>query len=176
MIPSKLSPKDPDNYECLGYVAREADINGNIEQEFDYSKYACLHKRYLKDAVLSKKLWHSMGDPYPSDYINKMMEPFHLNLFSPGRSKDDTSTIIFDNFYKPGDTPKFLDAGEDNIAETWMAPPAFDAPDPKINIYQVNDVTLVKKFEGQYDAFSVWKPRKMDGLYPIGDIFVASES
>ena len=117
-----------------------------------------------------------MGDPYPSDYLNRQMEPFHLNLFSPGRSKDDTSTIIFDNFYKPGDTPKFLDAGKDNIAETWMAPPAFDAPDPKINIYQVNDVTLVKKFEGQYDAFSVWKPRKMDGLYPIGDIFVASES
>ena len=44
---------------------------------------------------------------------------------------------------------------------------------------QVNNVKLVKKFAAkafEFNAFSVWKPEKVDGLYPIGDIFVSSES
>ena len=37
----------------------------------------------------------------------------------------------------------------------------------------------VKSFPAQgsnLDAFSVWKPEPVPGLFPIGDIFVASES
>ena len=56
---------------------------------------------------------------------------------------------------------------------------AFNAPVPKINIYQVADVVKVKAFDatdGNLDAFSVWKPKKSPGLYPIGDIFVKSNN
>ena len=124
----KLEPEDSENYECLGYVARRARSDGELVEDFDFNKYACIHKRYLKDGILNKKLWQSEAD--------RQRDNIHLNLFSPGRSKDDTSTVIFDNFYQPDDTPKFIDTGKGNVDETWMAPPAFDAPDPKINIYQ----------------------------------------
>ena len=38
---------------------------------------------------------------------------------------------------------------------------------------------LVKSFpnsDGQEDAFSVWKAQAAPGLFPIGDIFIESES
>lgn len=55
----KLIPQDPNIYECLGYVARELTENGELEQDFDFEKYACLHKRYLKDGRARKTLWKS---------------------------------------------------------------------------------------------------------------------
>ena len=46
-----------------------------------------------------------------------------IDLMAPGRAKDDTSSLPFDYFVRPEDSPKLLDAGKDNIEETWMAPP-----------------------------------------------------
>ena len=166
----KLKTDDPDNYECLGYVARELKSNGALEEDFDYKKYACVHKRYLKEGAKKRVLWKSNDE-------NKQSKD--IELMAPGRAKDDTSSLPFDYFIRGGDVPKLLDAGKDNIDETWMAPPAFDAPKPKINIYQVTGVKKVQSFKAQgsnLDAFSVWKPEPVPGLFPIGDIFVASES
>ena len=55
----KLATDDPDNYECLGYVAREVKDNGKLEEDFDYGKYACVHKRYLKTGHKKRTLWRS---------------------------------------------------------------------------------------------------------------------
>ena len=55
----KLETDDPENYECLGYVARELKSNGALEEDFDYKKYACVHKRYLKPGAKKRVLWKS---------------------------------------------------------------------------------------------------------------------
>ena len=55
----KLKTDDPDNYECLGYVARELKKDGELEEDFDFDKYACVHKRYLKTGHKKRTLWRS---------------------------------------------------------------------------------------------------------------------
>ena len=173
----KLKSEDPENYECLGYVARELKSDGTLEADFDYKKYACLHKRYLKSGANKRVLWRSkLDDPWDPNHQNSNKD---IELMAPGRAKEDSGSLPFDYFTRASDTPLLLDAASDRIHETWMAPPAFDAPKPKINIYQVTNVEKVASFpnsEGKEDAFSVWKAQPSPGLKPIGDIFIKSES
>ena len=169
----KLKTDDPQNYECLGYVARELKEDGSLEENFDFDKYACVHKRYLKLAHKKGTLWRSSEET-----IDKWTSK-DIEFLAPGTDKDDTSSLPFDYFLRPNDTPKLLDSASGAIEEVWMAPPDFDAPTPRINIYQVMNVKKVAFFpnsDSNLDAFSVWKTEAAPGLYPIGDIFVASES
>ena len=53
----KLYPEDTENYECIGYVARQIKRDGTLEHKFDFNKYACLHKRYLTPAEHDSLGW-----------------------------------------------------------------------------------------------------------------------
>ena len=82
---------------------------------------------------------------------------------------------------KPNADPclKLLNAADELVTETWIAPPVAGTPKPRINIYQVTSVKKVASFsssEEGMDSFSVWKANSAPGLFPIGDIFVPSES
>ena len=50
----KLYPQDEENYECIGNVARETDLQGNLEEVFDFKKYACLNKRFLTEVRVAE--------------------------------------------------------------------------------------------------------------------------
>lgn len=50
----KLYPEDEENYECIGNVARETDLQGNLEEIFDFKKYACLSKRFLTEVRVAE--------------------------------------------------------------------------------------------------------------------------
>ena len=65
---------------------------------------------------------------------------------APTRAEKDESSIIFDYLSLSKEKPKFLDGSNKLVTQSWIAPPAYDAPKPKINVYQVADVKLVDSF------------------------------
>ena len=101
----KLSTDKPDIYECLGYVAREVKKDGSLEGTFDFKKYACLNKRYLKSGHRKRTLWRSTDDEnYKKGHESVFQSK--IELMAPGRALGDTSTLDFDYFFRPSDTPK----------------------------------------------------------------------
>ena len=46
----ELRQEHRENYVCLGDVVILLDANKNIAENFDLTKYVCIHKRYLVEA------------------------------------------------------------------------------------------------------------------------------